>query len=62
MAQERYIVPQAVPRLTGNTRTDLEIMNRYLWSMVAELQTRLETAERKIRALEKRQQATGNRQ
>lgn len=54
MAQERFIIPQAVPRGTGNTKTDLEVMNRYLVSMVAELQHRLENAEKRIRKMEKK--------
>ncbi len=53
MAQERYIVPQAVPRLTGSGSLDMQATNRYLVNMVGELMNRLETAEKKIRKLEK---------
>lgn len=54
MAQERYIVPQAVPRPTGSVSLDMQAMNRYLVNMVGELMNRLETAEKKLRALEKK--------
>ena len=53
MAQERYINRTAVPRLTGAVNQDLRLMNEYLVKMVAELENRLEVAEKKIRALEK---------
>lgn len=60
MAQERFIVPQAVPRLTGSASLDMQAMNRYLVHMVGELMNRLETAEKKLRKLE--QANAGNRQ
>ena len=53
MAQERYLVPQAVPRPTGSASLDMQAMNRYLVNMVGELMNRLETAEKRIRKLEK---------
>ena len=53
MAQERFIVPQAVPRLTGAANVDLAATNRYLINMVGELANRLETAEKKLRKLER---------
>ena len=54
MAQERYITRAAVPRLTGAVNQDLRLMNEFLVRMVAELENRLEVAEKKLRALEKK--------